>query len=154
MNSVSKIKLLIGIIVMGFLLAECKDKKNGQSGQDVIESKVFPDSVWFEYEEITGIGYEKEVSRRDPSDVIKVGDKYYVWYTKIPSMTNGKKTPLYPSGYYGTIWYASSSNGGHSWQEQGEALGLGEKGAFDSHAVFTPNILVDNGKYYLFYTQL
>ena len=67
MNSVLMIKLWIGIIVLGFFLPACKDKKNGQSGQNVIESKVFPDNVWFEYKKITGIGYKKEVSRRDPS---------------------------------------------------------------------------------------
>ncbi|MCP4311572.1 MAG: family 43 glycosylhydrolase [Bacteroidetes bacterium] len=32
------------------------------------------------------------------------------------------------------------------------ALGTGEDGVFDSHAVFTPNILAYEGKYYLYYT--
>ena len=32
------------------------------------------------------------------------------------------------------------------------ALGPGEMGSFDSHAVFTPNILAYKGKYYLYYT--
>ena len=34
------------------------------------------------------------------------------------------------------------------------ALGQGPKGAFDSHAVFTPNILFSKGQYYLFYTAV
>jgi len=34
--------------------------------------------------DLTGIGIEKGVMRRDPSDVIKVGDLYYVWYSKGP----------------------------------------------------------------------
>ena len=38
------------------------------------------------------------------------------------------------------------------WTEKGEALGLGKKGAFDSQAVFTPNIIKAKGKFYLFYT--
>ncbi len=116
------------------------------------DSRVFSDSVWFEYTKITGIGYEKGVSRRDPSDIIKVGDTYYVWYTKIPAFTGGEPTPLYPSGYYGTIWYAISTDKGRTWTERGQALGAGPVNAFDSHAVFTPNILFDHGKYYLFYT--
>jgi len=29
-----------------------------------------------------GIGTEEGVMRRDPSDVIKVGDTFYVWYSK------------------------------------------------------------------------
>ena len=69
------------------------------------------DSIWFEYFDVTGIGYVKDVSRRDPSDIIREGSQYYIWYTKIPANTGGKRTALYNSGYYGTIWYATSSDG-------------------------------------------
>ena len=34
------------------------------------------------HSEITGICEENGVMRRDPSDDIKVGDLYYVWYSK------------------------------------------------------------------------
>ncbi len=109
------------------------------------------DSVSFEYDEVSGIGFEKDVSRRDPSDVIREGDQYYIWYTRIPATTDGKKTALYNSGYYGTIWYATSTDG-YAWTEKGMALGPGKRGTFDSHAVFTPNILKYGGKYYLYFT--
>ena len=55
-------------------------------------------------------------------------------------------------GYWGTLWYATSTDEGFTWQEQGEALGAGRDGKFDSQATFTPNILHAEGKYYLFYT--
>ncbi len=97
----------------------------------------------FSYDKITGIGHEKGITRRDPSDVIKVGDTYYVYYTKVKGRADG---------YWGTIWYATSTDEGFSWKEQGEALGLGQKGTFDSQAVFTPNIIYAKGKYYLYYT--
>lgn len=119
---------------------------------------IFPENfnrlekIKFEFTEIEGIGYEASVSRRDPSDIIKVNDIFYVWYTKIDSLVNGIKTPLYPSGYYGSIWYAVSEDEGKTWEEVGQALGPGTKGSFDSHAVFTPNILADKGEYYLYYT--
>ena len=111
------------------------------------------DSIRFAFKEVTGIGYEEGVSRRDPSDIIKVNNIYYIWYTKIPAETNGKRTPLYSSGYYGTIWYATSADG-VEWNEQGQALGIGPPGAFDSHAVFTPNILRFDGRYYMYYTAV
>lgn len=107
--------------------------------------------IRFEYTEISGLGYEEGVTRRDPSDIIRVGDTYYVWYTLVHATTNGEPTPIYAEGYYGTVWYATSTDGVH-WEEQGEALGTGEPGAFDSHAVFTPTILVYEGSYYLYYT--
>lgn len=97
----------------------------------------------FKYQDVTGIGFEKGVTRRDPSDVIKVGNKHYVYYTKV----YGKS-----SGYWGTIWCAESSDKGYTWKEKGEVLNVGKKGTFDSHAVFTPNVIYTNGKYYLYYT--
>jgi len=90
---------------------------------------------------ISGIGLEDGVMRRDPSDVIKVGDLYYVWYSK------GKISP----GYDATLWYATSPDG-IEWTEKGEALGKGPEGTWEGASVFTPNILVTENKYYLFYT--
>ena len=89
------------------------------------------------------LGPEKGVMRRDPSDIIKVDNLYYVWYTK------GSKH----SGYDATIWYATSPDG-HIWNEKGEALPRGPEGCWDEQSVFTPNILVADGKYWLFYTAV
>ena len=50
------------------------------------------------YSEAKGIGVEKDVMRRDPSDIVKVDSTYYVWYTK------GAES----GGYNGTVWYATS----------------------------------------------
>lgn len=144
-----RVNLLFTLIFIVLLFFSCGGRK--QTGNSLIENKQQPDSICFNYENITGIGYEKEMTRRDPSDVIKVNGKYYVWYTKVPHTEEGKETPLCNSGYYGTIWYATS-NDGYSWIEKGQALAPGEKDSFDSHAVFTPNILFYKGKYYLYYT--
>lgn len=103
-------------------------------------------SISFSYYEIAGIGQDSLFNRRDNSDIIEVDDTYYIWYTRMNS-------PI-TSGYWGTIWYATSIDEGYTWQEQGLAIGLGEEGTFDSHSVFTPNILAHNGKYYLYYTAV
>ena len=95
------------------------------------------------YSEASGIGAERDVMRRDPSDIIKVGDLYYVWYSKGPQ----------PSGYDATIWYATSADG-RSWTERGMALPKGSTGSWDEHSVFTPNVLVADGRYWLFYTAV
>jgi hypothetical protein len=97
----------------------------------------------FRYSEVTGIGHEQGVTRRDPSDIILANDTFYVYYTKIYG-----RSP----GYWGTVWCAVSVDSGYTWTEIGEVLGKGNQGRFDSHAVFTPNILADGGKYYLYYT--
>lgn len=93
---------------------------------------------------LSGIGEDDEVSRRDPSDVIKIGDLYYVWYSRGPVKT----------GYDATVWYATSKDG-LEWTEQGMAVDKStEPGAWDEASVFTPNILVAEGKYWLFYTGI
>ncbi len=90
------------------------------------------------------IGYEEGITRRDPSPVIRVGKLYYVWYSKATADE---------SGYYASVWYATSPDG-HKWTEQGEALGKGGFGAWDENGVFTPTTLVAGGRFYLFYTAV
>ncbi len=122
------------VILLTYILSIASNADAGDS------SPVRP--VTYRYSETPGIGYEAGCTRRDPSDVVKAGDIYFVWYTKVIGRH---------SGYWGTVWYATSPDG-FNWAEQGEALGLGASGAFDSQAVFTPNIIAADGKYYLFYT--
>lgn len=119
-------------------MGACQSTKNNATTPAPASASIF------KYQEITGIGFDSVYNRRDNSDIVKVGNKYYVWYTRM----NGPKT----SGYWGTIWYATSEDEGFTWKEQAMALGLGAAGEFDSHSVFTPNILAYNGKYYLYYT--
>ena len=107
------------------------------------------------YREVTGVGLEEGVCRRDPSDVIKVGDTWYVWYTKVIRADLPETwRSLYPSGYPGTIWYATSDDQGRSWRERAQSLALGPPNSFDSFGVFTPNILKYRGRYYLYYTAV
>ena len=107
----------------------------------VLPSLAEESKVSFTRTKLKGIGLENGVMRRDPSDIIKVGDLYYVWYSK------GKIS----SGYDATVWYATSSDG-VEWTEKGQALAKGAAGTWECASVFTPNILVAEGKYYLFYT--
>jgi hypothetical protein len=110
----------------------------------------------FSYAPAAGLGYRVGISRRDPSPVIKVGDTYYVYYTRT------EKGPA-PVGYeradattpantwdLASIYYATSTDT-YNWQEQGLAVPRGPTGEFDERSVFTPGILVWKGKYYLYY---
>ncbi len=108
----------------------------------------------FRYASVTGIGREEGVCRRDPSDVIKVGDTYYVWYTKVVRKDTTSGRHGYPSGYQGSVWYAAGSDDGRTWVEKGEAIAKGKAGAFDCTATFTPNILVWRNRYWLYYTAV
>lgn len=91
--------------------------------------------------QVTGIGPEDGVMRRDPSDIVRVGDLYYVWYTK------GKEF----HGFSGDIWYATSPDG-RNWTERGEAVTKGKGGQWDAFGVYTPNIMVADNRYWLFFS--
>lgn len=96
------------------------------------------------YRDLPGLEPEKGLTRRDPSDVIRHDGRYYVWYTK---------TDRGHSGYDATVWCARSEDG-VSWTEVGEALPRGAPGEWDEQSVFTPGILVFEGRFYLFYTSV
>jgi len=100
------------------------------------------------------LGYEEGVLRRDPSAVIRVGDLYYVWYTKGRGETVGfgsgdPEAKVFPWDKT-EVWYATSRDG-WEWEERGRAIARGSKGAYDDRAVFTPEVLAYEGRYYLVY---
>ncbi len=100
------------------------------------------------------LAYEEGVVRRDPSAMLKIGDTYYVWYSKSYGPTQGfagdiEKDKVFPWDRC-DIWYATSKDG-LTWKEQGIAVKRGEKGAYDDRSVFTPEVMEWKGKYYLCY---
>jgi hypothetical protein len=120
----------------------------------------------FDISPVIGIGVDDQyrgsgehdhlgVNRRDPSDIIRINGKYHVFYTKVvkyPAGKDGTLAPTWPEGYYGTIWYATSTDS-KQWTEVKEVLGRGNPGAWDSFGVFTPNVIQgEDGAYYLYYT--
>lgn len=123
-----KLKKII-LVIFGLLLVG--------TGNSYSQSKV--KWVTAVYSPAQGLGLENDVKRGDPSDVIKVGSSYYVWYWKI-----GRNVRW-------GVWYATSPDG-HTWTERGEAIPPGKEGSWDDEGCFTPGILVANNKYYLFYT--
>lgn len=142
-KSYSYLSIAVISIVLITACASNYSKKT-EIKKEVSQEVIKANKVSFSYSEIEGIGKDPIYNRRDPSDIIKVGNKYYIWYTRMDKPVR--------SGYWGTIWYATSEDEGHTWKEQGMALGLGKEGTFDSHSVFTPNILAYKGKYYMYYT--
>jgi hypothetical protein len=174
---------LVAMILISLVLVKCKqsgDIKNGLSGnaekitetpsggplspameraynywptKDDRENEFYTN---FKYSYISGIGKDPEVSRRDPSKIIRHNGKYYVWYTRRKTeqgpagMDNG--TDEIPSVDWdlADIYYATSEDG-FNWTEQGVAVPRTPKGQYGDRAATTTDILVYKGKYYLFY---
>lgn len=116
----------------------------------------------FYYSEVTGIGKEEGVTRRDPTSVLRIDGMYYVWYTrrqtaKARDYTNRppfrdpqiRDIPVFDWDL-SEIWYATSEDG-FNWQERGKAVGLGPRGEYDCRSVFTPDVLLAGEKLYLYY---
>ncbi|MFY0607642.1 MAG: glycoside hydrolase [Cyclobacteriaceae bacterium] len=113
----------------------------------------------FKYTELKGFDYNNHdgtISRRDPSKVIAVNGKYYVWYTYRNTSTPPKGAALsndtIPSADWdlSEIWYATSTDG-FTWEEQGVAVPRPPKPQVGWRSVTTTDILVWEGKYYLYY---
>ncbi|MFR9566523.1 MAG: family 43 glycosylhydrolase, partial [Rikenellaceae bacterium] len=115
----------------------------------------------FKYTPLKGLEYPDDgtLSRRDPSKIIKVGDKYYMWYTRretkcapIGAKNAAKCDDVTPSTDWdlAEIWYATSSDG-FTWEEQGVAVKRPEKPMPGFRSISTPDILVWKGRYYLYY---
>ena len=92
---------------------------------------------------------DPNIIRRDPTAVIKVGELYYVYYTKGIRFADGPVRKFFPWDQC-DLWYATSTDG-WTWQEKGLAVARGSAGAYDDASVFTPEILAHEGKYYLVY---
>jgi hypothetical protein len=113
----------------------------------------------FKYTQIEGFDYHNHdgtITRRDPSKIIRVKSRYYVWYTKRntpgPPRGPGQGTDTLPSSDWdlAEIWYATSEDG-FRWQEQGVAVPRPPKPQAGWRSVSTPDILVWKGRYYLYY---
>jgi len=113
----------------------------------------------FKYTRLEGFDYNNgdgTISRRDPSKIIYENDKYYVWYTKrhtsVPPQGAKYCTDTIPSTDWDLceIWYATSKDG-FTWEEQGVAVTRPPKPYAGWRSVSTTDILIWEGKYYLYY---
>jgi hypothetical protein len=113
----------------------------------------------FKYTPIEGLDYNNgdgTISRRDPSKIVLVNGKYYVWYTHRETSTpprgskGGGKTIPSTDWDLAEIWYATSQDG-FTWKEQGVAVPRPPKPIAGWRSISTPDALVWKGKYYLFY---
>ena len=116
----------------------------------------------FKYTRLEGLDYNNHdgtITRRDPSRPIFVNGKYYLWYTKrhtktppIGASRAAEAMNEIPSTDWDLcdIWYATSEDG-FKWEEQGVAVTRPQKPKLGWRSVATPDILVWEGKYYLYY---
>lgn len=85
-----------------------------------------------------------EDERHDPSNILKLNGKYYVWFTEHTNKIRG--------------WYSNScikyatSIDGYDWKIQGVAISGGNKGEWDEKGTLSAYVVPLDDKYYMFYT--
>ena len=107
-------------------------------------------------------GFETNTTFRDPSSPIKIGDTYHIWFTKTwgggpVGQQKGSQDAYQDSKnnwkrFLGFCFSLACNFKG--WLPLGRTRPCSRtrtKGSFDDRCVFTPDILVANGKYYLYY---
>ena len=78
--------------------------------------------------------------RHDPSNIIRHGGVYWVFYTY--NVNNHKLVSI----------HAASSRDGFVWTDLGGALGRGPSGAWDESGSIAPYVVPHDNRFYLFYT--
>ena len=82
---------------------------------------------------------------RDPSDIIKIGSTYYVYFTAVSNAMSD-----YPNGYQGSIYVASSSNL-RSWTVVGEVVAKGGGSTWDAKGCYSPAAYYDGTTIWICY---
>ena len=104
------------------------------------------DNLWytaFRFSPAHGLGYERGITRRDPSCIIQYEGRYFVWYTRTqpgPRPVGHTRADSFLRAVpwdLADIWYATSADG-HHWQEQGPAIQRGRAAATTSAASSRP----------------
>lgn len=81
-----------------------------------------------------------QFDRHDPSNVIRHGERFWVFYTR----NSGDHQDV-------TVHAAFSPDGYH-WTDAGEAIGRGAPGSWDESGAIAPYVVAHAGRFYLFYT--
>ncbi len=139
-------------------LAIPKDGKLSAASKRALERNYAQTGEWYcqckEFDLERDFAFEEGVVRRDPSAVISVEGVYHVYYSRSTGISKGfhsgdPEAKVFPWDKT-EIWHATSTDG-QVWKEQGRVVARGDAGTFDDRSVFTPEILVHDGKYILTY---
>jgi hypothetical protein len=110
----------------------------------------------FKYSELD-FKREANVSRRDPTKVVKVDGVYHVWYTgrrsECPPVGQDKATDTQPGTDWdlADIWHATSSNGWNWVEDKDPAVRRPPKPEPGFRSICTPGILIWKNRYYLYF---
>ncbi len=100
-----------------------------------------------------GLGPDPVVRRHDPSNILLIGGRYHVYYTRheLPDMPYGemwRRAFLEP--WVSQIWLATSEDG-FTWEEQGDVFPP-QEGAWCTLGRHAPHMVPHQGRYYLYFT--
>ncbi len=105
--------------------------------------------VRFEMSPAEGLRDEK-FRRQDPSNILKIGSKYHLWYAKHPAELQWNQTRTAENIM--EIWMATSLDG-RKWFEEGAVLPVQDGGRIShARASHAPHVVPWEGRYYLFFS--
>ena len=102
----------------------------------------------FTVRDVSGIGRDPVTVYQDPSNIMQIGDRYYVWYTRYPHDESWMTT--WRTSNCTKIWLATSADG-VSWLEHGQVLEDSDQAAWHGEGKHAPAVVYHDGKYYLYF---
>jgi hypothetical protein len=103
----------------------------------------------FTLNDVTGIGRHLDDVLLDASNIMKIGDRFYVWYTRLPY------NPDWMASWHTVnctkIWLATSEDG-WNWDEYGQVLEDSADDAWHAKGKHAPDVVFHDGKYCMYFT--
>ena len=106
-------------------------------------------SAKFTLSEVTGIGRGDDFVRLDASSILKIGDRYHVWYTRHPYVADWMIP--WGSGNFTKICLATSEDG-WNWTECGQVLEDSPEGAWHAIGKHAPEVICHEGRFYMYFS--
>jgi len=130
-------------VLGGLALAGCLTSTTSLAGVPIVDIRCIPSELFGVTKTTTVIDAFRptpQFDRHDPSNIIRHGGFYWIFYTR--NIGDHKEVSV----------YSSFSADGYNWTDSGQALGRGQEGDWDDSGVIAPYVVSHEKRFYLFYT--
>ena len=98
--------------------------------------------------EISGMGRGDDFVRLDASSILKINDRYHVWYTRYRYVADWMVP--WGSGNFTKICLATSTDG-WNWTEHGRVLDDSPEGSWHAIGKHAPEVIYHEGRFYMYF---
>ncbi|MFM7207249.1 MAG: family 43 glycosylhydrolase [Planctomycetaceae bacterium] len=126
-------RVVVSVACLAVIQAGVRDARSAERPADLAHVDVATTPI-------TAFAPRAGCDRHDPSNVVRWGDRFWVWYTH--NVDDHRQVAI----------HVGSSVDGVRWEDHGLALGGGVPGAWDESGVLAPYVVLHDDAWHLWYT--